>query len=145
MEIFVGLDLLGDIHSSPRLIVLGKTKDFTFYISALGCERKGGRRKKAEGGPFCIISLYQCPISYTASSHSFSISIYVACCLSFFLFSSWLYRDHAEGWLAFFYFLSFFYLKLLDKLGAMRELHLVSFPIRLLSASSSSSINNRGK
>lgn len=78
MEIFVGLDLLGDIHSSPGLIVLGKTKDFTFYISALGSERKGGRRKKAEGGPFCIISLYQCAISYTASSHSFSISIYVA-------------------------------------------------------------------
>jgi hypothetical protein len=49
------------------------------------------------------------------------------------------------GWLAFFYFLSFFYLKLLDKLDAMRELHLVSFPIRLLSASSSSSFNNRGK
>ena len=143
MEIFVGLDLLGDIHSSPRLIVLGKTKDFTFYISALGCERKGGRRKKAEGGPFCIISLYQCAhLLYSIVPLFFYLNI---CCLSFFLFSSWLYRDHAEGWLAFFYFLSFFYLKLLDKLGAMRELHLVSFPIRLLSASSSSSFNNRGK
>ena len=101
--------------------------------------------EKEEGGrrPFLYNIAVSMPhLLYSIVPLFFYLNI---CCLSFFLFSSWLYRDHAEGWLAFFYFLSFFYLKLLDKLGAMRELHLVSFPIRLLSASSSSSINNRGK